>query len=127
VILLDTRTVLWALSRPDRLGGRAQRLVAQADVRYISVLTHMELEIKRSQIDLRMPVDLVSAAADAGFTALPLEDRHARAMNQFPQLERHDPFDRMLVAQADVDRLTLLTADRVLLALDQPWIVDATQ
>ena len=46
-------------------------------------------------------------------------------MLRFPALVRHDPFDRMILAQAEAERMTLLTADRTLLVLGQTWIVDA--
>ncbi|MCW2855687.1 MAG: hypothetical protein JWR52_1302 [Marmoricola sp.] len=127
MILLDTHVVLWSLARESRLGRSARRVVSSADVLYISALTHAELAIKGPHINLHLPGNLARLAADAGFVALPFEDRHAAAVNRFPQLERHDPFDRMLVAQADVDRLPLLTANQALLSLEQPWIIDATE
>lgn len=61
----------------------------------------------------------------SGLTALPLRSDHAAALLEFGTLVRHDPFDRMLLAQAKQEHLTLLTSDATLLALDEDWIVDA--
>lgn len=65
------------------------------------------------------------AAHRAGLRELPFRERHAVTMSQFPQLARHDPFDRMLLAQAQAEDLMLLTSDRVLLGLGHDWVVDA--
>lgn len=127
MILLDTHVVRWALEDIPRLGRQARRTIQNADIRYISAITHVEIAIKSGVSDVRAPVDLAEVAVRAGMTPLPFEDRHAKALGRFPQLARHDPFDRMLLAQADVDRLAFVTADQKLLALDQSWIIDATQ
>lgn len=126
MILLDTHVVRWALMDSARLGRHARRLIQEAEVRYISAVTHLEITLKSSVMDLRSPDNLEEVAMDAGLTPLAFEARHAHAVSRFPQLARHDPFDRMLLAQADVERLTFLTAEGALLALDQPWIIDAT-
>lgn len=129
MILLDTHVVLWSLMprARERVGPRTRQIIDDAGVRYLSAVTHVEVAVKKLLVKLRVPDELPMHAAAAGFTALPFEDRHAQAIHRFPALDRHDPFDRMLVAQADVERLVFITADRVLLDLDQPWIIDATK
>ena len=61
-----------------------------------------------------------------GLLSLPFSPEHAAAIHQFPQLARHDPFDRALLAQALVERLTFVTFDRRLLKLGYDWILDPT-
>lgn len=127
MILLDTHTVIWVVSDHPRLGSRARKMIQASPGCYVSAVTHIELAIKSGRNKILLPDGFRDHLADAGFERLALEDRHASAMNRFPALDGHDPFDRMLVAQAVTDNLTFLTADRTLLALDLPWIIDATR
>lgn len=74
-----------------------------------------------------LPEDVPGRMIEQGFRILDVGGAHALALRKFPELADHDPFDRLLVAQAKVERFELLTADRRLLALDYDWIVDATR
>lgn len=125
-MLLDSQVVLWSVGEGSRLGSRARDLIDGAAVRYVSTVTHVELTIKIMKGKLRTPPDFPELLGSVGFTTLALEDRHVVGVRAFETLVGHDPFDRMLLAQAHVDKLDFLTADRRLLALDQPWIIDAT-
>jgi len=127
VTLLDTHTVLWAVAKPSRIGAQARAHIQSSTACYVSAVTHMELAIKTARNQLRLPDGFQDHLDSAGFSRLPLEDRHAPALRLFPALDGHDPFDRMLIAQAHVDGLTFVTADRTLLALELPWIIDATR
>lgn len=69
--------------------------------------------------------DLHLALPGQGLTELPLSGAHAAAVAELPALARHDPFDRLLLAQALVERGRLLTVDRRLLGLGLAWVVDA--
>ncbi|MFL6109548.1 MAG: type II toxin-antitoxin system VapC family toxin [Marmoricola sp.] len=126
MILLDTHVVIWAAEGVPRLGPRTRSTIAQSRTKYVSAVTHAELAIKAGLSKLRVPQDLPQRLASGGFDPLPLSAEHAEGMRSFPELVGHDPFNRMLVAQAYVDGLTLLTADTRLLDLDRPWIIDAT-
>jgi len=126
VILVDTHVLLWSLARGDKIGPKARRLTERAGVRYVSAVTDAEIAIKGARNKLRAPSELADLITTLGFVSLPWEARHAAGLGRFPALDRHDPFDRLLVAQAEVDGLTFLTADSTLLSLDQPWIIDAT-
>lgn len=125
MILLDTHVLLWAVSDSPRLGSAARELILSAQSRYVSAITHAELAIKSMRGKLRVPEDFAKRVTDAGFDPLPLHDRHVDGLRDFDALARHEPFDRLLLAQARVDRLTFLTADRVLLGFD--GTVDATR
>lgn len=60
-----------------------------------------------------------------GFALLDVTAEHAEGLRGFPELVRHDPFDRLIIAQAVTEGLTLITADRVLLDLGRDFVVDA--
>ena len=127
MILLDTQAVYWGLSTPGRLGPAARGRINSSVNRYVSSISHVEFRIKAMNGKLHLPEHLDLAMARTGLLPLPFTAAHAVAMERFTQLRSHDPFDRMLVAQAAHERLDFLTADRALLALGEPWIVDATK
>jgi PIN domain nuclease of toxin-antitoxin system len=114
-LLLDTHVLLWALAFPDRLGSEPRRaLESPANSVFVSAVSAWEIEIKRRLGKLRAPAELEGEVRAVRFTELPLRFRHVEALARLPDLHR-DPFDRMLVAQAQVDDLTLVTHDRRLL------------
>ena len=87
-----------------------------------------ELTIKTMLGKLSVPTELSAAVlAEQGLLSLSIAAEHAEAIQDYPELARHDPFDRLLVAQADRAGLRLLTADRVLLGLQRRFILDATK
>ncbi|MGH2963528.1 MAG: type II toxin-antitoxin system VapC family toxin [Solirubrobacterales bacterium] len=125
-ILLDTHVMLWALGDEDALSERGRRIVAEdAEEVLVSAASIWEASIKQSIGRLEVSGDLVEAAERAGFDELPIMARHAAAITDLP-LHHRDPFDRMLVAQARVEGLTLATADELLAAYDVS-LLDATR
>jgi PIN domain nuclease of toxin-antitoxin system len=76
---------------------------------------------------LSVPADLSTRLTAQGLELLSITAEHAEALRDFPELTRHDPFDRLLVAQAARAGLQLLTADQVLLGLDREFILDASR
>ena len=111
-LLLDSHTLLWWLEddRP-RLGPQAQALITDAaNEVFVSAATIWELAIKRATGKLQTPADLEAEVRQNGFIALPISFRHAERAGRLPLLHR-DPFDRMLVAQAQAENLTLITGD----------------
>jgi len=127
VILLDTNALLWLLHADGRLGDRSRKAIDAATVVYCSSVSSSELTIKHMLGRLALPGGdrFPAAFSDAGLRELAFTSAHATAMLRFPALTRHDPFDRMILAQADAERLTLLTSDSTLLALGETWIQDA--
>jgi PIN domain nuclease of toxin-antitoxin system len=110
-LLLDTHVVLWWLTDDPALADDIKaRLDHEPDV-YVSAATLWEVAIKQSIGKLTEPVDLPERIRDCGFRALPITFEHAIAAGRLPLLHR-DPFDRMLVAQAGCEDLTLATRDR---------------
>lgn len=126
MILLDSQAAIWVLLDGPRLGPVARRMIAGSTAVHVSAASVWELTIKSMLGKLDLPDGLVGLIAAQGLTLLPVSGEHAEALKGFPELVRHDPFDRMIIAQAAVDGLTLITADRVLLGLGRDFVVDAT-
>ena len=101
MLLLDSQALLWLLDDNPRLGPRAREAITTAQGVYVSAATVWELTIKTMLGKL--------------------------SIRDFPELVSHDPFDRLLVAQAFRAGLGLLTADQILLSLDRDFIIDAGQ
>ena len=101
----------WWESRRPRLGPQTQALIADAaNEVFVSAATIWELAIKRATGQLQTPAYLEAEVWENGFIALPITFRHAERAGRLPLLHR-DPFDRMLVAQAQAESLTLITGD----------------
>lgn len=112
-ILLDTHLLLWALSQPSKLPAATRKRIIAAEV-YVSAASIWEISIKSGAGKLSANPDEVLAAIEpAGFILLPISGEHAAKVAQLPLLHK-DPFDRMLVAQASVEPMLLLTNDEVL-------------
>ena len=109
--LLDTHTVIWWLSADTRLSAVARDAITHAGAdAVVSVATIWEASIKRAAGQLAGP-DLLTAVTAAGLPFLRIDEHHAKLAGELPLLHR-DPFDRMLVAQAMLERVAIVTADR---------------
>ncbi|MHA6616564.1 type II toxin-antitoxin system VapC family toxin [Pseudonocardia sp. DLS-67] len=119
-LLVDSHVLLWWLQADPRLAAAAAEAMEDGDnALYLSAASVWELSIKQSIGKLRVDVDLRSHAMEQGFTELPVTGAHATAARDLP-FHHKDPFDRMLVAQAAVEGLTLVTADDALVAYGVP-------
>jgi PIN domain nuclease of toxin-antitoxin system len=127
MLLLDSQALLWLLDDNPRLGARARQVITSAQGVYVSAATVWELTIKTMLGKLSIPADFSTRLTAQGLALLHVTAEHAEAIGDFPELVRHDPFDRLLVAQASRAGLRLLTADRVLLDLARDFIIDAGQ
>jgi PIN domain nuclease of toxin-antitoxin system len=113
-LLLDTHALLWTLLERHRLSATASAAIEEkASEIYVSAVSAWEIEIKRASGKLRLPDGFEAALEMQDFTALPVTMRHAHAVELLPRHHR-DPFDRMLIAQAEVEQLTLVTSDRAI-------------
>jgi PIN domain nuclease of toxin-antitoxin system len=109
-LLLDTHVVLWWLTDDAALSDDLkERLDHEPDI-YVSAATVWELAIKQAAGKLIDPAGLPELVRDCGFAALPIGVEHAIAAGRLPLIHR-DPFDRMLIAQAQCENLTLVTRD----------------
>jgi PIN domain nuclease of toxin-antitoxin system len=125
MILLDTHVLLWVVTRDRQVGRRAAAAIDRSDLVLASAISYVELAVKAHRRKLVVPPDLPSLVHDQGIRPLAFTENHVAGLSALP-LEGHDPFDRMLLAQAQIDGLTFATADSVLLDLGLPWVLDAT-
>jgi PIN domain nuclease of toxin-antitoxin system len=110
-LLLDTHAFLWWLSGDNTLGSQSQKLIADTDNEIIvSAATVWEIEIKRQLGKLTAPEDIESIVGQCGFLPLPIALFHAQQAGRLPAHHR-DPFDRMLIAQAQAEGLDIVTSD----------------
>lgn len=113
-LLLDTHVLLWWIDGSKRLGRRAKAAMIRPGVSlWISAASVWELAIKLGAGRLKMnePLEeIISALLETGFQALPIRIPHALAIRALPA-KHADPFDRILVAQAQCEDLTIVTAD----------------
>ncbi len=121
-VLLDTQCWLWMRAAPQRLSARSRRLLTDpATELRLSAASVWELAIKVGLGKIRLPEPLAefvtARLAEDGVEPLPVHHTHAMRVAELPAHHR-DPFDRLLVAQAQIESLSLLTADRQLEAYD---------
>jgi PIN domain nuclease of toxin-antitoxin system len=110
-LLLDTHVFLWWLADSDRLSGSARDRIAdpQAEV-FVSAASIWEIAIKRALGKLKAPRRIVPLVEEEGFHGAAMELIHAERAGVLPPHHR-DPFDRMLIAQAQIEDLTIVSAD----------------
>ena len=122
-LLLDTHVLLWAAARGDRLSQAARGMIeGVGNTLWFSVASLWEVAIKRAldRPDFRTdPGVLRAGLLSAGYRELGVEGRHVLALAALPVLHA-DPFDRILLAQAVAEGMTLMTADVRLLAYGGP-------
>ncbi len=115
-VLLDTQTWLWMLAAPERLAPASRRLLTKSDNELLlSAASAWEIAIKHGLGKLRLPDTPERAIPElmtrTGVVPLPVLHRHALRVATLPR-KHGDPFDRLLVAQAQIEDLAILTADR---------------
>ena len=110
-LLLDTHVLIW-WDEGRRLSSVGRRAIESADSVYVSAASAWEVAIKIGLGRLRPARTVEEAAAESGFLELPIGFRHAQRVTALPPHHR-DPFDRLLIAQAEVEGLTLVTRDPV--------------
>ncbi|WP_437673571.1 type II toxin-antitoxin system VapC family toxin [Sorangium sp. So ce131] len=121
-LLLDTHCWLWLVAEPERIRSDVvETLVAEDNDVYVSAATAWEIVIKHALGKLSLPTPpaeyIPPRMAALGHLSLPIEQRHALQVAVLP-LHHRDPFDRILIAQAQVEDIHLVTADRLMAAYD---------
>ncbi len=112
--LLDTHALWWDAFEPERLGVLAQEVLIRGEGIYVSVASAWELGIKLGLGKLRLEERLdvfMQERIGQGFELLPIKFHHVESVRALPMHHR-DPFDRLLIAQAKCEGLTLISADR---------------
>ena len=120
-LLLDTHVAIWWMEGSDRLGAQCKATLFQPGARlWISTASVWEMAIKSGLGRLRLATPLEECIPDLlarGAHCLPIALNHALAVRTLPP-HHADPFDRMLIAQAQCENLTLVTSDRLIRAYD---------
>lgn len=109
-LLLDTHVVLWWRANQD-VSAEAREAIGSASLAFVSLASAWEIAIKIGSGKLRLPAPFEEGVRASGFTPLSITFAHTEAVARLPH-HHGDPFDRMLVAQARVEGLTLVTRDR---------------
>ncbi len=111
MLLLDTHVLLWWLDDPSLISGEARALIADSRRPvFVSAAAAWEITIKRQLGKLEAPDDLEAVLERERFQHLPIAIRHALAVAELPPIHA-DPFDRIQVAQARLEGLTIVTRD----------------
>jgi PIN domain nuclease of toxin-antitoxin system len=121
-LLLDTHVLIWWMEKSPRLGAQARKILLNDSVRpVVSAVSIWEMSIKAAigRLDISEPLEtwVPLLRSDWGIRALPITFEHSIAVRHLPA-HHHDPFDRMLVAQAQYEDLTLVTSDSAITAYD---------
>jgi PIN domain nuclease of toxin-antitoxin system len=116
-LLLDTNVLIWWLEESPRLDKQVRETIAGEPEVVVSAVSAVEIAAKVAIGKLRVPGDLAGQIAEQAMIELPVTVRHGLAVGQLP-LHHRDPFDRLLIAQARCEGLTIVTADRAFAAYD---------
>jgi len=110
-LLLDTHTVLWWLDDDPKLSDAARSAIADPEnTVFLSAVVMWEIRIKQDLGKLDLPDDFGEVLAQQSFPELSVTVQHADTISVLPAIHR-DPFDRLLVAQAIVEKMTIVTRD----------------
>ncbi|MGH8164174.1 MAG: type II toxin-antitoxin system VapC family toxin [Rhodanobacteraceae bacterium] len=127
--LLDTHTLIWASVAADRLGKQAREILQDGrNELHVSLASFWEIGIKMSkpQSKLALPANwdqqTDAYVRESGWHWLSIRVDHCRAVRALPWRRHRDPFDRMLIAQAQVERLAILTSDKSFGQYDVPVV-----
>lgn len=121
--LLDTHLLYWWMTGDARLGKATQRIIAKSEI-VVSAASVWEMTLKNARGKLPLPQGSLTEQLEAqGFVLLPILPRHIEAVRSLT-CTHADPFDRLLIAQAYDERLTLLTRDAAILALGLDGVVE---
>ncbi len=117
-ILLDTHVLIWALENNPGLSVGARDSITRAEnMVFVSSVSVWEIGIKRNLGKFEAPDNLQEEIKLHRFTPLPINYDHTELAGKLPDIHR-DPFDRMLIAQAIIEKLTLVTRDKLIARYD---------
>ena len=130
-ILLDTHILLWALSNDDKLPEKARELIVNEENEiYYSIISLWEVEIKHLAHPNVMPIsaeEISEYCEQSGYKQITIKEKHVFAMKELKREKdtppHKDPFDRMLICQADVENMVFVTHDSLISDYNKPCIL----
>lgn len=130
-ILCDTHILIWFLTGDDQLSVKARAIIENEENEiYFSLVSVWEISIKHSRKPQHIslsPQRFIELCESQGFLEYPIEQRHILAVDTLKRPvstpEHHDPFDKLLIAQAKIDKLTFITHDSLIPDYNEPCIV----
>lgn len=130
-ILCDTHILIWFLTGDDQLSVKARAIIENEENEiYFSLVSVWEISIKHSHKPQHIslsPQRFIELCESQGFLEYPIEQRHILAVDTLKRPvstpEHHDPFDKLLIAQAKIDKLTFITHDSLIPDYNEPCIV----
>ena len=114
--LLDTHTLLWAFYRKNMLSNKVTDIIHYTDDLYVSIASFWEISIKQGlhKLEFRQSaVDLENECIRQNIEVIPIRPIHCDRLRELPPIHS-DPFDRLIVAQANSENLTIITKDRLI-------------
>ena len=124
-ILLDTHVAVWVAGSPGRLGPKTKKLIQTTIDVSVSSISIAELNMKSMLGGIKIPANLSEQFENANIQVSEFTSTAANEILRFGSLAKHDPFDRLILAQASANGAKLVTADRALLSLGLNFIIDA--
>ncbi|MET3593058.1 PIN domain nuclease of toxin-antitoxin system [Mesorhizobium shonense] len=119
--LVDTHILLWVLNADSRLSDHHRDIFLAGEEVIVSAISVAEIAIKKSLGKVSLTGNIVEILQSNGIPILGINELHAARLEHLP-LHHRDPFDRLLIAQAQIEGLTMVTADRHFSAYDVPLI-----
>jgi PIN domain nuclease of toxin-antitoxin system len=123
--LLDSNVLVALANKPSLLGKNTRRILTTEPNIHYSSISVFELEAKTLSGKLPKMDSLYAHLVDNQIYEKPFTSVHALATSRFKNLDRHDPFDRMLICQAAADDYLFITSDEKLLNLGLPWVISS--
>ena len=124
--LLDTHILLWWFDASPKLSKEVEAVIRSGvDRILVSSVSTWEIAIKRALGKLRVPDEIFGLVPRDGFLELPITIKHTRALLQLPA-HHQDPFDRLLIAQAQSEELVLITSDHLFQKYNVPVLLNQT-
>jgi PIN domain nuclease of toxin-antitoxin system len=124
-LLLDTHVFVWAAANPARLGPKSRELIVTSDEVAVSSISIAEINMKAMLGNFTRPDNFIELLESAAFVVSDFGLGSAEELLRFGSLAKHDPFDRLILAQAAAGGYKLVTADARLLAQGLDFVLDA--
>ncbi|EMB44095.1 type II toxin-antitoxin system VapC family toxin [Treponema denticola] len=114
--ILDTHTLLWLFDKDDNLSSSAKNIILTEDTLYVSIVTFWEIAIKQNIEKLKLeytPSELITLAEQQAISVLQISPKHLDTIRTLEKIH-NDPFDRLIIAQAQCEDMTIITKDSII-------------